>query len=106
MARTPEAAVKDAVKAWLKARGWWWFMPVSNGMGVVGLPDFICIRPVVVTPEMVGITLGMFVGIETKAPGKLNNLTPNQRNRLAEIAAHGGGAHVVSDTDALDDIYG
>ena len=42
MASTPEGKVKEACKKYLKSIGAWYFMPVSNGMGQVGIPDIIC----------------------------------------------------------------
>lgn len=85
MARTPEGKVKDEVKKVLKEFGAWHYMPVQNGMGQVGIPDFIC---------CIG---GHFLAIETKAPGKLGNTTPNQERVLQEIRNHGGAAIVVDD---------
>jgi hypothetical protein len=82
MARTPEGKVKDAVKKLLKERGIFFYMPVQNGMGVVGIPDLICCDQ------------GAFLAIETKAPGKRGNLTPNQEHRIMEIHAAGGAAIV------------
>ena len=65
MANTPEGRIKDAVKKYLTALGAYWYMPVSNGMGRVGCPDFlICYK-------------GRFIACETKAPGKRHNTTPN-----------------------------
>lgn len=96
MASTPEGRVKAAVKAELVRRGIWYYMPVQNGMGVVGIPDLICCWQ------------GRFLAIETKAPGKLNNTTPNQERVLAEIRDHGGHALVVDDVEQvrryLDDV--
>lgn len=89
MAATPEGKVKDAVKKWLRDRGYWFYMPVQNGMGVVGIPDFIC------------CCAGKFVAIETKAPGKRKNLTPNQINRLKEIEGAYGLTLVVDDPKQL-----
>lgn len=87
---TPEGKVKDAVKRHLKLHGIWYYMPVQNGMGVVGIPDIIaCWR-------------GRFLAIETKAPGKRNNTTANQERVLAEIAAHDGIAIVVDDVSQLE----
>ena len=86
---TPEAKVKDAVKKYLKAHGIWYYMPVQNGMGVVGIPDIIaCWR-------------GRFLAIETKAPGKRANTTANQERVIAEIIAHDGMAIVVDDVSQL-----
>lgn len=86
---TPEGKVKEAVKKFLKAEGWWYYMPVQNGMGVVGIPDII------------GCKNGRLLAIETKAPGKRNNTTPNQERVLGEIAAHGGLSIVVDDVAQL-----
>jgi hypothetical protein len=97
MAGTPEGKVKKRVKVRLKARGIWYYAPVQMGMGVVGIPDFICCMPVLITPDMVGKTFGKFLAIETKAPGKIDQLTPNQAARLDEIRAAGGTALVVDD---------
>jgi hypothetical protein len=58
MATTPEGRVKALVKKFLKAEGAWFFMPVPNGFGVAGIPDFV------------GCYKGKFFGIETKAPGR------------------------------------
>ena len=91
MARTPEAAVKDAVKKVLKKHGIWYFMPMQNGFGVVGVPDFICCFH------------GMFLGVETKAPGKREQTTPNQDRVLREIVEHGGYTLVVDDAKQLED---
>lgn len=65
-------------------------MPVQNGMGVVGVPDFICCLN------------GRFFGVEAKAPGKLNTLTANQQARHEEIRASGGLVLVVDDPSVLE----
>lgn len=91
MAMTPEGRVKEAVKKLLKAYGIWYYMPVQNGMGVVGIPDFICCYN------------GLMLAIETKAPGKRKDLSPNQENRIAEIRAAGGTVLVVDDPQQLKD---
>jgi hypothetical protein len=80
---TPEGKVKADVKKFLKSIGCWYFLPVSNGMGQVGIPDFICCFQ------------GRFVAIETKAPGKLSNTTANQDRVISEIKLAGGSAVVV-----------
>jgi hypothetical protein len=86
---TPEGKVKAAVKKYLQAQGVWFWMPVSNGMGQVGIPDFICCFN------------GSFIAIETKAPGKLSNVTANQQRVINEIKAHGGLALVVDSIDSI-----
>lgn len=89
MANTPEGKVKADVKKVLNARDIWYFMPMQNGFGVVGIPDFICCWK------------GQFLAIETKAPGKRGDTTPNQDRKLQEIKDHGGWAIVVDDVNQL-----
>lgn len=94
MATTPEGRVKQAVKRWLDKRGAYWYMVVPNGYSRAGVPDFIvCLH-------------GQFVGIETKAPGKLKNTTPGQDRELAKIASAGGTSLVIDDVSQLDVVFG
>jgi len=86
---TPEGKVKDACKKELKKRGIWHYMPVQNGMGVVGIPDII------------GCWNGWFIAIETKAPGKAKNVTANQAQRLKEIERAKGLALVIDSVETL-----
>jgi hypothetical protein len=89
MAKTPEGKVKDDIKAWLKARGIWFFMPVSNGFGMHGIPDFICCWG------------GRFLAIEAKAPGKRANTSTLQDMQIVGIHKAGGAAIVVDDVSQL-----
>jgi hypothetical protein len=98
---TPEGKVKEAVKKLLKRMNIWFFMPVAGPYAAHGIPDIIACRPVVVTPEMVGTTMGQFIGVETKAPGKISNTTINQDRVLQEIKDHGGLSIVVDDVREL-----
>lgn len=94
MATTPEGKVKQAVKRWLDKRGAYWYMVVPTGYSRAGVPDFIaCLQ-------------GQFVGIETKAPGKRNNTSPNQKRELAMIQKAGGHSLVIDDVSQLDHIFG
>lgn len=93
MARTPEAKVKDACRKFLIERGAWFFMPVSNGMGQVGIPDIICCYR------------GIFVAIETKAPGKRSQTTPNQERVLEAIQKAEGFAWVVDNPNDLRPLF-
>ena len=71
----PEALVKDDVKSWLKSLGAYTCMVVPGGYGHQTLDFLCCIR-------------GRFIGIETKAPGKVP--TPRQEACLRAIRAAGG----------------
>lgn len=85
MAETPEGKVKKAIKLLLTDIGAWFYMPVQNGMGRTGIPDFVC------------CINGTMVGIEAKAPGKKSTLTNNQQIELDGIAKAGGVA-IVAET--------
>ena len=72
-----EKATKSEIKA-LLTKLWpdvWQIMVVPGGFGTGGIPDHLACAPVVITPEMVGKTYGMFVSIEAKKPkGELRGL--------------------------------
>lgn len=93
MATTPEGKVKAAVKAALKRRGIWYCMPIGTGFGNSGVPDFLCCWQ------------GLFLGIETKAPGKRNNTTEMQKNQISGIHQAGGAALVIDDVQQLEDYF-
>lgn len=88
---TPEGRVKAQVRKLLAEFGVWYYQPVQNGMGQVGIPDFICCYR------------GVFLAIETKAPGKIKDLTANQRRVLDQIQANDGYALVIDDVEFLRD---
>lgn len=94
MALTPEGRVKLAVRKWLDARRVWYYMPVQNGMGKTGIPDFICCWG------------GRFLAIETKAPGKRANVSANQELQIREIHKAGGTAVVIDDVVQLNQLEG
>ena len=99
-----ENDVKKLVKEWFEERGAYSFPISNNGMGVHGLPDRVGCVPFVVTPEMVGKTVGLFVAIEAKAPGrrgqKLGGATQQQVDQLTYILdAEGIGMLVDCDPD-------
>lgn len=94
MAKTPEGKVKDLVKAWLKERNIWNFMPIPSAFGAsTGCSDIL------------GIYRGRFLCIEVKADGKAKNVTPRQQAFIDRVNAEGGIGVVVScqaDLDALE----
>lgn len=94
MAATPEGRVKEAVKKLLTSIGAYFYMPMSNGMGRVGAPDFIVCHK------------GMFYGIETKAPGKIKDVKPNQQRELSAIQAAQGVSIVIDDVSQLSGVFG
>jgi hypothetical protein len=101
---TPEGRVKEAAKRLLKKLGIWFFMPVQTGRGVGGVPDFVCCVPVVVTQDMVGQTIGVFVAPEAKAPGKRGNLSDLQQRQIAAIHKAGGVAFAFDNAEQLKSV--
>jgi hypothetical protein len=104
MASTPEGRVKADIKKELTARGFqpaggkepeamtgWYYMPVSNGMGTHGIPDFVCCWK------------GLFFGIEAKAPKGEPSL--QQLRRHTEIKNAGGLILVVDDVSRLKQFF-
>jgi hypothetical protein len=74
--------------------------PFSTGLPP-GFSDLFGLVPVVVTPEMVGQTMGQFVAMEVKQPGK--NPAEKQANFLAAVRKMGGRSGVVrAPADALE----
>lgn len=90
-----EAVVKDDIKAALEELwpGHWHLMVVPHGYGGNGTFDHVVAAPVEITPEMVGRTYAMFVGIEAKREKvPLKNWTKLQRLNAAQIIKLGGFA--------------
>jgi hypothetical protein len=81
---TPEKRVKDKVKAMLKEKGAYFFMPATAGFGKSGVPD------------IVASVDGYFWGIECKA--QPNKPTALQTKNLEQIAETGGVAIAVDET--------
>jgi hypothetical protein len=54
--QTPEGRLKDKIKAFLKERDAYYFMPVQMGYGAPSVDFLVCYH-------------GKFVALETKAPG-------------------------------------
>lgn len=90
MAMTPEGRVKHAIKKMLKEEfpQVWSYWPVSNGMGVHGIPDLIMCAG------------GKFICAEVKAPGK--KVTLLQANQIKAIETSGGTALVLVGEDSVD----
>jgi hypothetical protein len=83
MAGTPEGRVKAQIKSILDKEGAYRVMPVSNGMGAHGVPDFlVCLN-------------GRFLGIEAKA-GK-GMPTELQLSNLRRIEEAGGSSLVINE---------
>lgn len=91
MAMTPEGRVKARVKQLLILHDVYHVMPVSNGMGSHGIPDFLV------------CAYGKFLGIETKTAGKLP--TDLQMSNLRRVDEAGGISLVINENN-LDELDG
>ena len=77
--------------------------PFNTGLPA-GFADLFGIVPVVITPEMVGQTVGIFHALEVKA--KAGRVSDKQQNFLKAVNDNGGRAGVVrSAADALAVIF-
>ena len=98
-----EADVKKAVREFLEGNGihkihtssttlmnGWYYMPMQNGMGTLGIPDFV------------GHYRGCFFSIETKAPGK--KPTGLQAHIGKSINESGGVWFVIDHPDKLSEV--
>lgn len=65
-----ENDVKKLVAKWYVSNNGYSYAPVQSGRGIHGVPDRVGCVPVKITPEMVGTTVGLFVAVESKAPGR------------------------------------
>lgn len=91
-AKTPEGRVKMMVREILdNTPDTWYFMPVQNGMGQSGIPDFIC------------CVRGKFLGIETKSKYSSRKLTALQAKQIRMIENAKGKAIVINE-DNVDDL--
>lgn len=79
----PESRLSSKIQAALRAEGYFCFKVHGNEMMMAGLPDIIvCAR-------------GMFIGLETKMPGKRGNVSPRQKYVHSKISQAQGAAIVV-----------
>lgn len=89
-----ENHVKDLVLDWYKAHNAYNFAVVQNGMGVHGILDRNGCLPLTVTPAMVGKVVGLYIGVESKRPGrrgeKNRGMSPHQFDHMTAINAAGG----------------
>jgi hypothetical protein len=87
---TPEAKVKAEIKKVLAEYNCWYFMPMMNGYGRTGVPDFI------------GCYKGRLFAVEAKSG--TGELTPNQEREIAAIWAADGCVVVARSGGAVKDL--
>lgn len=64
-------------------------------IGINGMSDLGCIVPVVVTPEMVGKTIGVAAQIECKRPGGRESM---EQATWGQAVRYRGGIYVLADS--------
>ena len=84
--KSPEAKVKDEIRAYLKSQGAYQFWPVQTGYGAATVDALVCWR-------------GWLVAIEVKRPDTRPEPTPRQKSVLRDIAAAGGATVVAYSVD-------
>ena len=82
-----EPELKRRVKAWLKGRGAWFYMPVPGGYGKHGVPDFLCM-----VDELA-------FAIETKTTGRKPTLL--QEREMKDMRGAGWLVYVVDSEEAM-----
>jgi len=90
-----ENDVKDKiVKPWFDRHQAWHYAPVQTALGAHGIHDRIGCVPVIVTQEMVGKWIGLFVSVEAKKPGrrgeKNRGMSKHQADHLRDIKVASG----------------
>lgn len=78
-------------------------VPIKYGLAK-GSSDLIGIKSLVVTPEMVGQKVGLFVAIEVKRPGQ--KPTREQSDFIRMVDTMGGLAGVVDSVEVADVLVG
>lgn len=106
-----ENHVKDKiVKPWYDGKEAWHYAPIQNGLGVHGIHDRIGCVPIVVTPQMVGKRIGLFVTVEAKRPGrrgeKDRGMNKHQKDNMTEIRAAGGLSICCDSFEDITDLEG
>lgn len=109
-----ENDVKALITQWFKDRkGFSFAVPSGHGMGKVGIADRVGVVPTLITEEMVGKHVGLFITVEAKAPGrrgeKRGGATQAQSDFLTDCLDAAGLAALVDseqDLEVLDATLG
>ena len=83
----PEGKVKAEIKKILADYNCWYFMPMMNGYGRSGIPDFV------------GCYKGQFFAIEAKSES--GALTPGQEREAVAIHTAGGRVLLARSSDSV-----
>jgi hypothetical protein len=92
LATTPENRVKNAIKAWFKKEGIFYWSAAAGPFSTHGISDILALHN------------GVLYALEVKAPGKAGNATPHQLRFIAAVKASGGIGAVVDTLDAVKEL--
>lgn len=92
MASTPENKVKNAIKAWFKKEGIFYWSAAAGPFSTHGVSDILALHE------------GVLYALEVKAPGRRGNATPHQLRFIAAVEASGGIGAVVDTLDAVKEL--
>lgn len=93
LATTPENKVKNAIKAWFKREGIFYWSAAAGPFSAHGVSDILALHE------------GVLYALEVKAPGKRGNATPHQLRFIAAVTASGGIGAVVDTLDAVKELF-
>lgn len=74
--------------------------PFNTGLPK-GFPDLFGIKPIIITPDMVGKTIGVFCAIEVKHKGKITTAQQNFIEFMRRVGALAGIAKSVEDAERI-----
>ena len=90
-----ESSVQRAIQTfWRRVMKGWVFKVHGNEFTGSGIPDLVGCVPITITPEMVGLTVGIFVALEVKRDHD-EEASIIQLQTIEEIKASYGYAEVV-----------
>lgn len=97
MGEQPESKLSRAIMAAIKAHGGYCVKFHGGPMTEAGTPDILACIPITTfegiddfSTTVISHTRGLFVGIETKMPGKRDNVSIIQHHRHGQIRRAGG----------------
>ena len=95
-----EQAIQTAITKYIEKQGGYWVKVVTASKS--GVPDLLVCAPTVITQDMVGQTIGCFIGLEVKtATGKPSELQLYNIEKIQKACGLAGVVRSVEDVKAL-----
>ncbi|HNQ20012.1 MAG TPA: hypothetical protein PKI46_03005 [Bacteroidales bacterium] len=93
-----ESAVQSKILRELKKNS---YVVKVQSASKAGVPDILACYPTIITPDMVGKSIGLFIGIEVKTPDTKNNVSELQKINLEAINNASGLSAVIWSLEGL-----